>query len=81
MSNLVLPLLIFLSKDENLTVRRTCLEALLDVAHRLRDSETVGHVGEIIVSLVKFGLSSKTVAFMSTIALRLSDLCHTLESE
>ena len=81
MSNLILPLLIFLSKDENLTVRRSCFEALLDVADRLSDPETVGHVGEIIVSLVKFGLSSKTAAFMSTIALRLSDLCRALESE
>jgi len=79
--DLILPLLIILSKDENLTVRQTCFESLLDLHNQLNDSKSIEQVGEMIISLVKFGLSSKTSNFYSTIALRLSDLCDALTSK
>lgn len=76
--NLILPLLVILSTDENLIVRQTCFESLLDLHKQLIDSESIEEVSEMIISLVKFGLSSKTSKFISTIALRLGDLCHAL---
>ena len=79
--NLVLPLLIILSTDENLTVRQTCFESLLDLRNQLNDSKSIEGVSEMIISLVKFGLSSKTSKFISTIALRLSNLCHAFTSK
>ncbi|CAF1042986.1 unnamed protein product [Adineta steineri] len=73
---MILPLLVILSKDENLTVRQTCFESLLDLRTYFNDSKLIEQVSEIIISLVKFGLSSRTSKFISIIALRLSDLCH-----
>jgi hypothetical protein len=80
-STLILPLLVTLSKDENLTVRQTCLESLLDLSDHLSDSKSIEQVIEMIISLIKFGLSSRTSNFTTIIALRLSDLCHTLTSK
>ncbi len=79
--NLILPLLVILSKDENLIVRQTCFESLVDLRNQLNDSKSTEQVGEMIISLVKFGLSSKASTFISTIALRLSDLCQVLTSK
>ncbi len=74
-------MLVILSKDDNLTVRQTCFESLLDLRNQLNDSKSIEQVGEMIIALVKFGLSSKTPRFFSTIALRLSDLCDALTSK
>ncbi|CAF4699562.1 unnamed protein product [Rotaria sp. Silwood1] len=76
--NLILPLLVTLSKDDNLAVRQTCFESLLDLSNNLNDSRSIQQVNEMIISLIKFGLSSRTSKFITTIALHLSDLCHTL---
>jgi hypothetical protein len=70
--------LVILSKDENLIVRQTCFQSLLDLRNQLNDSISMEQMGEMIISLIKFGLSSKVSTFVSTIALRLSDLCQTL---
>ncbi len=78
---MIVPLLVILSKDENLTVRQTCFESLLDLNDYLNDSRSIEQVSEMIISLVKFGLSSRTSKFVSTIALRLADLCHALTSK
>ena len=78
---LILPLLVILSKDENLTVRQTCFESLLDLRIQLNDSRLIEQVSEMITSLVKFGISSRASKFVSTIALRLPDLCHTFTSK
>lgn len=80
-SNMILPLLVLLSKDENLLVRQSCVESLLDISERLTDEKSIEHVVEMIVSLVKFGLSSKTTKFINTIASRLADLCQTFASK
>jgi hypothetical protein len=69
---------VILSKDENLTVRQTCFESLLDLNDYLNDSKSIEQVSEMIISLVKFGLSSRTSKFVSTIALHLDDLCRAL---
>ncbi|CAF2512648.1 unnamed protein product [Rotaria sp. Silwood2] len=78
MLNLILPLLVILSKDDNLTVRQTCFESLLDLSKNLNDSRSIEQVNNMIISLIKFGISSRTSKFVTTIALRLSDLCHAL---
>ncbi len=70
--------MVILSKDENLIVRQTCFQSLLDLRNQLDDSISMEQMGEMIISLVKFGLSSKASTFISTIALRLADLCQTL---
>jgi hypothetical protein len=70
--------LVILSKDENLIARQTCFESLLDLRNQLNDSQSIEQVGEMIISLVKFGLSSNASTFISTIALRFSDLCQAL---
>jgi hypothetical protein len=79
--SLILPLLVILSKDENLTVRQTCFESLLDLRNQLNDSRLIEQVSEMIISLVKFGLSSRTSKFVSTIALHLPDLCQAFTSK
>lgn len=77
-SKTIFAFFVVLSKDENLLVRQNCFESLLDVAERFVDSESTENLIEMIVSLVKFGLSSKTSSFFSVIAARLSDLCRIL---
>ena len=67
-----------LSKDENLIVRQTCFESLLDLRNQFNDSKSIEQVSEMIIALTKFGLASKMPKFLLTIALRLADLCHTL---
>ena len=76
--NLILPLLITLSEDENLIARQTCFESLVDLRNQLKDSQSIEKVGGMIISLVKFGLSSNQPTFTTTIALRISDLCQAL---
>lgn len=74
--NLILPLFVVLSKDDNLIVRQTCLESVLDLTNYLNDSKSIESATQMIVSLIKFGLSSRTLTFITTIALRLSDICN-----
>lgn len=64
-----------------MTVRKTCLECLLDLRKKLNESKSIEQVTEMVLSLVKFGLGSKAPNFTSTIALRLADLCHILLSK
>ncbi|CAF3920027.1 unnamed protein product [Rotaria magnacalcarata] len=78
MLNLILPLFVILSKDDNLNVRQTCFESLLDLSNSLNDSRSIEQVSDMIIALIKFGLSSRTSKFVSTIAIRLHDLCHAL---
>ncbi|CAF3242289.1 unnamed protein product [Rotaria socialis] len=78
MLNLILPLFVILSKDDNINVRQTCFESLLDLSNSLNDSRSIEQVSDMIIALIKFGLSSRTLKFVSTIAIRLHDLCHAL---
>lgn len=73
--DLILPLLVILSKDDNLTVRQTCFQTLLDLRTYSIDSKSIN---EMIISLVKYAFVSKSSQFLSIIALRLDDLCQTL---
>ncbi|UJR30668.1 hypothetical protein I4U23_018192 [Adineta vaga] len=73
---LILPLLVILSKDENLNVRQTCFESLLELRNELNDPQWNEQVKDMITSLVQFGLSSRTSKFLTTIAVHLLDLCH-----
>ncbi|CAF1057142.1 unnamed protein product [Adineta ricciae] len=75
-STLILPLLVILSKDENLTVRQTCLESLLILHNELNEPKWNEQVREMITSLVKFGLSSRTSTFLTSIAVHLPEICH-----
>lgn len=78
-NTLILPLLVVLSKDENLIVRQNCLNSLIDLGLSLKSSKSIEEIVEMISALIKFGLASKSEKFLMKIAQRLDDLCRIFE--